>query len=211
MIDAMCCSDKEQSWCGEKTLFPRDKGLLPKRDISCCNYIPQNKKTKLEHGAINAGNIDFCTVPSWLINSRCSYKPIPAQASLQYEANMRILNCEIPSCNHLLLLHTRKNIHLHLLHFSPAIITPVHLTVYLHLLRNMHSILTTTNQVKPHSPYPGSGRWHSHSYGFTNPRQKGLVAEALDQNLRHGCWVQLSPVGDVATSHALVSPCAVWD
>lgn len=61
---------------------PQGRGLLLKRDISGCNYITQNKKTKLEHSAINAGSIDFCPAPSCLINSRCSYEPLPAQAGL---------------------------------------------------------------------------------------------------------------------------------
>lgn len=74
------CQDRHES---------KTPGLLPKRDISACNYITQNKKTKLEHGAINAGSIDFCPAPSWLINSRCSYKPIPVQAALQQETNAR--------------------------------------------------------------------------------------------------------------------------
>lgn len=85
------CQDRHES---------KTPGLLPKRDISACNYITQNKKTKLEHGAINAGSIDFCPAPSWLINSRCSYKPIPAQAALQRENNARRSKGKIPACNH---------------------------------------------------------------------------------------------------------------
>lgn len=82
---------------------------VPKRDISPCNYITQNKKLKLEHSAINAGSIDFCTAPSWLINSRCCYKPIPAPASLQQETNGRISKAEIPSCTDLLSPRSFKN------------------------------------------------------------------------------------------------------
>lgn len=111
-------SPRNRTGAVREALSPRDRGLLFKRDISSCNYITQNKRTKLEHSAINAGNIDFCTVPNWLINSRCSCKPIPEQTSLQYEANMRILNFEIPSYNNLLLPHSLENIHLELLHSS---------------------------------------------------------------------------------------------
>lgn len=68
-----------------------------KRDISPFNSITQNKKPKLEHSAINAGSIDSCAAPSWLINPRCSYKPIPAPASPQREPNGRISEAEIPS------------------------------------------------------------------------------------------------------------------
>lgn len=88
---------------------------VPKRDISPCNYITQNKKPKLQHSAINAGSIDFCTAPSWLINSRCSYKPIPALASLQQEINGRISKAEIPSRTDLLspqgFKKKKKNMH----------------------------------------------------------------------------------------------------
>lgn len=79
-VSQTTCQDRHES---------KTPGLLPKRDISACNYITQNKKTKLEHGTINAGSIDFCPAPSWLINSRCSYKPIPVQAALQQETNAR--------------------------------------------------------------------------------------------------------------------------
>lgn len=65
---------------GKKDLFPWEARVVPKRDISACNYITQNKKPQLEHSAINAGSIDFCPAPSCLINSRCSYKPVPALA-----------------------------------------------------------------------------------------------------------------------------------
>lgn len=90
-----------------------------KRDISPCNYITQNKKPKLKHSAINAGSIDFCTAPSWLINSRCSYKPIPALASPQQETNGRISKAEIPSCTDLLSARSFKKPRA--LHRSPSL------------------------------------------------------------------------------------------
>lgn len=106
---------------------------VPKRDISPCNYITQNKKPKLQHSAINAGSIDFCTAPSWLINSRCSYKTIPALASLQQEINGRILKAEIPSCTDLLSPRSfKKTMH------SPPLPSPK-LTFWLPVLQSQVS------------------------------------------------------------------------
>lgn len=98
----MCHPALWQGWVLGKGSFPTGCRAVLKRDISPCNSITQNKKPKLEHSAINAGSIDSCAAPSWLINPRCSYKPIPAAASPQQEPNERTWKAEIPPCPDLL-------------------------------------------------------------------------------------------------------------
>lgn len=106
-----CATHTVPGWVLGKRSFPVGARAVLKRDISPCNSITQNKKLKLEHSAINAGSIDSCAAPSWLINPRCSSEPIPAPASLHQEPNRRTGEAEIPSWRDLLSAQSSNTTH----------------------------------------------------------------------------------------------------